>query len=64
MKVRLERTLNLSAAVVSVATVLGFDPVLGALLSAAISLGLALSAGLRQSPDQDRAIARKDENLP
>jgi hypothetical protein len=47
MKVHLERALHLSAAVVGVAILLGFDPVLGALLFAAISLGLALSAGLR-----------------
>jgi len=46
MKVHLERALNLSAAVVSLAGALGLDPVVGALLSGAISLGLALSASL------------------
>jgi hypothetical protein len=47
MKVHIERALHLSAAVVSVASIFGLDPVLGALLSATIYLGLALSDGLQ-----------------
>jgi hypothetical protein len=47
MKAHFERALHLSAALVGVAIFLGLDPVVGALLFATISLGLALSAGLR-----------------
>lgn len=48
MKARLEKVLNIGAAVVTLAAVLGLDPLTAALLSAAISLGLAVSAGLTQ----------------
>jgi hypothetical protein len=46
MKLKLEQTLHLSAAAVTFATAFGLDPMIAALSLSAISLGLALSAGL------------------
>jgi hypothetical protein len=46
MKMRLEQLLNLSAATVTLAAALGLDPMAAALSLAAISVGLAVSAGL------------------
>jgi len=46
MKVKLEQALHLSAAVVTVAAAFGLDAMTTALSLAAISVGLALSAGL------------------
>jgi hypothetical protein len=46
MKVRLEQALNLSAAAVALAAAFGLDPAVAALLLSAISVGLAVSAGL------------------
>jgi hypothetical protein len=46
MKVKLERALNLGAAAVTLAAAFGLDPMVAALSLAAISIGLAVSAGL------------------
>jgi hypothetical protein len=46
MKTRLEQVLHLGAAAVTLAAAFRLDPVTVALLSAAISVGLAVSAGL------------------
>jgi hypothetical protein len=46
MKTKLEQLLNLGAAAVTLAAVFGLDPVVAMLLQAAISVGLAVSAGL------------------
>jgi hypothetical protein len=48
MKRRLEQVLNLCAASMTLATALGLDPKVAAIFLAAISVGLALSAGLRR----------------
>jgi hypothetical protein len=46
MKVKLEQALHLGAAAVTFAAAFGLDPVAAALTLAAISVGLAISAGL------------------
>jgi hypothetical protein len=46
MKTRLEQMLNLIGAVVTLAAAFGLDPMIAALASAAIGVGLAVSAGL------------------
>jgi hypothetical protein len=46
MKMRLEQVLHLGAAAVTLAAAIGLDPVTAALSAAAISVGLAVSAGL------------------
>jgi hypothetical protein len=46
MKVKLEQALHLSAAAVTVAAAFGLDPMIAALSLAAISVGLAVSAGI------------------
>jgi hypothetical protein len=46
MELKLEQALHLSAAVVTFATAFGLDPMIAALSLSAISVGLALSAGL------------------
>jgi hypothetical protein len=46
MKIILEQLLNLGAAAVNLAAAFGLDPVVAMLLLAAISVGLAVSAGL------------------
>ena len=46
MKVRLEQALNLGAAAVTLAAAFGLDPVIAAVSLAAISVGLAIAAGL------------------
>jgi hypothetical protein len=46
MKMQLERLLNLGAAAVTLAAAFGLDPMAVALSLAAISVGLAISAGL------------------
>jgi hypothetical protein len=46
MKTRLEQVLNVGAAAVNVAAAFGLDPWVVALLLAAISVGLAVSAEL------------------
>jgi len=46
MKVKLEQALNLGAAAVTLAAAFGLDPVVAALSLAAISVGLAVTAGL------------------
>jgi hypothetical protein len=46
MKVNLERALNLGAAAVTLAAAFGLEPVVAALSLAAISVGLAVTAGL------------------
>jgi hypothetical protein len=47
MKMRLEQVLNLGAAAVALAEAFGLDPMVAALSMAAISIGLAISAGLQ-----------------
>jgi len=46
MKIRLEKLFHISAAAVTLAAAFGLDPMAAALSLAAISLGLAVSAGL------------------
>jgi hypothetical protein len=46
MKIRLEQLLNLGAAAVALAAAYGLDPTVAMLLLAAISVGLAVAAGL------------------
>jgi hypothetical protein len=46
MKIRLEQSLNLGAAAVALAAAYGLDPAVAMLLLAAISVGLAVAAGL------------------
>jgi hypothetical protein len=46
MKIRLEQLLNLGAAAVTLAAAFGLDPTVAMLFLAAISLGLAVAAGL------------------
>jgi len=46
MKIRLEQLLNLGAAAVTLAAAFGLDPAVAMLLLAAISMGLAVAAGL------------------
>jgi hypothetical protein len=46
MKIRFELLLNLAAAAVTIAAEFGIDPLTATLLLAAISVGLAVSAGL------------------
>jgi hypothetical protein len=46
MKIRLEQLLNLGAAAVTLAAAFGLDPAVAMLLLAAISVGLAVAAGL------------------
>jgi hypothetical protein len=46
MKTRFEQALHLGAAVVTLAAAFGLDPMVAAVLLAAISVGLALSAGI------------------
>jgi hypothetical protein len=46
MKTRLEQLFNLGAAAVTLATAFGLDPTVAMLLLAAISVGLAVAAGL------------------
>jgi hypothetical protein len=46
MKVKLEQALNPGAAAVTLAAAFGLDPVIAALSLAAISVGLAVTAGL------------------
>jgi hypothetical protein len=46
MKKRIEQLLNLAAATVTLAAALGLDPFAAAVSLAAISVGLAVSAGL------------------
>ena len=47
MNVRIEQALHLGAAAVILAEALGLDPMIAAVALAAISVGLAVSAGLR-----------------
>jgi hypothetical protein len=46
MKIRLEQLLNLGAAAVTLAAALGLDPAIAMPLLAAISMGLAVAAGI------------------
>jgi len=46
MKLRLEQLLNLGAATVLLAAAVGLDPAVAMLLLAAISVGLAVAAGI------------------
>ncbi|HEX3496586.1 MAG TPA: hypothetical protein VHT02_05345 [Methylocella sp.] len=46
MKIRLEQLLNLVAAAVNLAAAVGLDPAVAMLLLAAISVGLAVAAGI------------------
>ncbi len=46
MKIRLEQLLNLGAAAVNLAAAVGLDPAIAMLLLAAISVGLAVAAGI------------------
>lgn len=46
MKIKLEQLLHFGAAAVTLAAAFGLDPVVAMLLLAAISMGLAVSAGL------------------
>jgi hypothetical protein len=46
MKIRLEQLLNLGAAVVTIAAAVGLDPAVAMPLLAAISVGLAVAAGI------------------
>jgi hypothetical protein len=46
VKIKLEQALHLSAAVVTLAAAFGLDTIVAAMSLAAISVGLAVSAGL------------------
>ncbi|HEV7601610.1 MAG TPA: hypothetical protein VGO49_15325 [Bradyrhizobium sp.] len=48
MKIKLEQLLNFGAAALTLAAAFGLDPTVAALYSAAISVGLALAAGLKR----------------
>jgi hypothetical protein len=44
MKMRLEKSLHLASAAVTLATAVGLNPLIAALLQASISVGLAIAA--------------------
>ena len=46
MKIRLEQLLNLGAAALTIAAAVGLDPAVAMPLLAAISVGLAVAAGI------------------
>jgi hypothetical protein len=55
MKKRLEQALHLGAAVVTVAAAFGLNPIAAAMLLAAISVGLAVSAGFRTESEKSHS---------